>query len=599
MKDVERKVTEFLQEDAADAHRSAQMPEGMTRRIRRHQTRTALVTGVATIAIVAVSVAGFRAFLPLATDRQTPAGPGFGGVPTTTAALSWATITYPSDWHLVELQGDAGFGIDASVLMLTNYEKAASVHSRICPRLLPADDRVGFIVGHNPSAVDPQRLSPGTIPVSHCWEDQTPLSPDDAYSARMWASDLATQADRGALQAAFDSLNPPENPPDAAAGTSLASPADVLFAGGAGQDAWRIVSYPSGPGETTMEMRTGGAVNSATSISGTPVDVRDGEAIRLELAFPRWPMAGGGPSGVEDLGPAVLYGVTMRGIETIEIRNGSDPRLPAQRRPLPSYGKGWDAFAIPMDAVPLGGSVVSEVFNVKLDSLAVFSSSSSFSIDNPEGAAHMALLAADTWFADHGTYEGFNVQEASKIDPSLDWTDPTMNRRGDTVDITEVTPDSILMNSYPKDSYQTFCAAHTPDGTFAESVQALEIGDCTSDGAARTRLRNALTAAKVFFTDGDTYEGLTPEKASAIEPSVTFNTSAVAIEGEVSIRDVSADAVLLVTKASGGKVFCLAEDPGRFTDQPGSAPSGIFYGSVGDPQAVNACVGGSDSSPGG
>ena len=122
MKDIERKVTEFLQEDAADAQHPAQMPDGMTKRIRRHQTRTALVTGSVTLAIIVVSVAAFRTVLPLAADKQTPAGPGFGGRPTTTAALSWATITYPSDWRLVELQGDAALGSDASVLMLTNYE---------------------------------------------------------------------------------------------------------------------------------------------------------------------------------------------------------------------------------------------------------------------------------------------------------------------------------------------------------------------------------------------------------------------------------------------------------------------------------------------
>ena len=578
MKDIERKVTEFLKDDAADAHRPAQMPDGMTKRIRRHQTRTALVTGSVTLAIIVVSVAAFRTVLPLAADKQTPAGPGFGGGASTTASLSYATITYPGDWHLVEYQGATGWSDaavqrgtgQAPILMLTNYAPRTTARGGIdCPGPddFPAGG-VGFIVGATPGIAN---YGFNELPKAVRVFDRTTCTVGDGlqftkwnqygmdYLAAAWADDGASQADTDALQAAFQSLHFPASQPDPASG-ALTSPADVLFAGGTGQDAWRIVSYPWGDAGARVDMRA-----STTATSSMMAHLGGGRKSGFGLAFPRWPMNGGGPTGSQDLGPAVLYGTVAPG-QSVGIRTGGGSMLPAQLKAMPAYGDGLDAFAIPMGSLPPDGTVVvtrgegGPEMTVPLASLAVFSSSFSGSSDDPEVAAQMALLAADTWFADHGTYEGFTVQEASKIDPSLNWTDPSMNVRGDTVDITKVTPDSILVNAYPKDwTTASFCAAHTPDGTFVESVWGTQVADCTPDSAAQTRLRNALAAAKTFFTDGDTYEGLTPAKVSAIEPSVTFNASPAAVEGEVSIRLASTDTVLLVTRASNGSLFCIAD----------------------------------------
>src|SRR5215510_12205161 len=59
------------------------------------------------------------------------------------------------------------------------------------------------------------------------------------------------------------------------------------------------------------------------------------------------------------------------------------------------------------------------------------------------------------------------------------------------------------------------------------------------DRAAQSDLRNAIAAAKVFFTDGDVYTGFDETVAEAIEPSLTWeDTDAAAIEGTVTINFV-------------------------------------------------------------
>lgn len=100
---------------------------------------------------------------------------------------------------------------------------------------------------------------------------------------------------------------------------------------------------------------------------------------------------------------------------------------------------------------------------------------------------------------------------------------------------------------------------------------------------AKASLRNALAAAFTFFTDGATFEGFDPQKATSIEPSLAYNSSNSAIEAEVSIREVTVDTILLVTKASDGSVFCLAVDHGRTTY--GLADAKLFTQCDGDVSA--------------
>src|ERR1051326_1718183 len=103
------------------------------------------------------------------------------------------------------------------------------------------------------------------------------------------------------------------------------------------------------------------------------------------------------------------------------------------------------------------------------------------------------------------------------------------------------------------------------------------------DKAAESNLRNAIAAAKTFFTDQDVYTGFDGAGVAAgIEPSLTWNTSAPpSLVNQVSIRDVTAAHLVLATKSASGTFFCLADD----------STTGTTYGKV-DAATAAACPGG-------
>ena len=102
-----------------------------------------------------------------------------------------------------------------------------------------------------------------------------------------------------------------------------------------------------------------------------------------------------------------------------------------------------------------------------------------------------------------------------------------------------------------------------------------------ADRAAQSMLRNGLVAAKTLFVDKDSYLGLTPHSLHAIEPSVTFNTASKAKKGEISVRNISRDSIVLVTRSAGGQVFCIAD----------VARVGSVYGTQ-DAKRASDCSGG-------
>jgi hypothetical protein len=102
------------------------------------------------------------------------------------------------------------------------------------------------------------------------------------------------------------------------------------------------------------------------------------------------------------------------------------------------------------------------------------------------------------------------------------------------------------------------------------------------DRAAQSELRNALVAAKTYFVDHNSYAAISPKFLKGIEPSLTYNTSAQAKKGEVSIRNVSKNIVLLVMKSDSGKTFCLVDDV---------SGAGVVYGTQ-DAKKAAGCSGG-------
>ncbi len=89
------------------------------------------------------------------------------------------------------------------------------------------------------------------------------------------------------------------------------------------------------------------------------------------------------------------------------------------------------------------------------------------------------------------------------------------------------------------------------------------------DRGAQSDLRNAMAAAKTYFTDGDTYNGFDNTDGEAIEPSLTWIALADPAVGQVAVgvvdgsdSDTTAnDSVLMVAESASGTFFCIADDP--------------------------------------
>jgi type IV pilus assembly protein PilA len=80
--------------------------------------------------------------------------------------------------------------------------------------------------------------------------------------------------------------------------------------------------------------------------------------------------------------------------------------------------------------------------------------------------------------------------------------------------------------------------------------------------AAQTNLRNALTAAKTFFSDNDTYTGFNGATVGAgIEPSLTWSDGTpAATVGTVYVSKVTATSVTITAKAADGNFYCVKDD---------------------------------------
>ena len=102
------------------------------------------------------------------------------------------------------------------------------------------------------------------------------------------------------------------------------------------------------------------------------------------------------------------------------------------------------------------------------------------------------------------------------------------------------------------------------------------------DKAAESNLRNAIAAAKTYFTDQDVYTGFNAAAGLTIEPSLTWNNNAPpSLINQVSVRDVTATHLVLATQSASTSFFCIADD----------SSTGSSYGKV-DAATAAACTGG-------
>jgi type IV pilus assembly protein PilA len=106
------------------------------------------------------------------------------------------------------------------------------------------------------------------------------------------------------------------------------------------------------------------------------------------------------------------------------------------------------------------------------------------------------------------------------------------------------------------------------------------------DRAAQSNLRNGIAAAKVFYTDNETYVGFdaTPATGPAedIEPSLTWVAAGDPAINQVALGGIapSATQVHLVAESASGTFFCILDD----------TTVGTTYGSGADYAAVDAAA---------
>jgi hypothetical protein len=99
------------------------------------------------------------------------------------------------------------------------------------------------------------------------------------------------------------------------------------------------------------------------------------------------------------------------------------------------------------------------------------------------------------------------------------------------------------------------CGGQGPEGS--PEIQALAQAQ---DRDAQSDLRNALTTAKVFYTESATYTGLDPSMAGTIEPNLSWKGNEPASPDVVSINLAEGPLVVFSTLSESGREFCIADD---------------------------------------
>src|SRR5438552_14126729 len=93
------------------------------------------------------------------------------------------------------------------------------------------------------------------------------------------------------------------------------------------------------------------------------------------------------------------------------------------------------------------------------------------------------------------------------------------------------------------------------------------------DKAAESDLHNGFTAAKTYFTDGDTYLGFNVAAAQGIEPNLVWAAAGDPLATHnLAINIATATNLLLVRHSDSGTYFCAVDD--------GSSNTGIWKGTA-------------------
>lgn len=99
--------------------------------------------------------------------------------------------------------------------------------------------------------------------------------------------------------------------------------------------------------------------------------------------------------------------------------------------------------------------------------------------------------------------------------------------------------------------------------------------------SSQATLRQALSAANIYFAENGTFDTFTPDVASQLEPNITWNAAQVAIGDEVSVRANTTTSVVLATKDASDNVWCVAYDSASNVTNYGQADATTFAGCTG------------------
>ncbi len=511
MTDLEQQVRELLEEKSRESHVAPQATKRVLGRARRRQAAVVLVSVVAVATIVTGSIAGLNAI----------AGPSkpdlvVGGSESRTATIAGVTVTYPSEWtmidlwplaqHIVTSYVTTATGPDGSstwqetpaeapsglpIFQLLNADLGLAPTCMSGATGLPSLPYTGatLYVAYNRDALQRPDLSTGTWPVQL---RSGSGACGDGYYARWVSSD-------GTPYLAYAGFGPDVSAKDRQAvfNTFASMSFSALELNTLPAETWQgyvLDSFRLGENDYTLEARP-------SSVGGVDLSLVNGRQPELSL---------GGLGGVGNPGdPDVQYNV------------GTASRV---------TGAGS---AIDIGSVAFG--VVSE-----------------------------RVAAIEARVPDAGTYAGTIVP----IPASLESTYRAFH---------------VEMPGTPRGS---LVALDAEGNVIAEEplAPAEPISEPTGTFSARwakSSLRHSLIAASVHHEDRGTYVGFDPKRAASLAPLVSYNTSNLAVEGEISIRAVTDSTILLVTRSSDGNLWCIADN---------AATSVWTYGTT-DAQTIAECHG--------
>ena len=371
MNDLEQRLKDMLGADASKAPTVQGAPERLRPKIRRRQIGTALVGSLAALALVAVSVAGFRALD--APDDPQPADDPWAGfqVFERTASLHLFTISSASDLYLVNPALDpvcsANFDCEfADVLQLSNYDPG--LNRSACGAALPSGG-AALVIRYDLLRGDEAKSDP-EFPVT--LDSDTPTTDGPCgpgryarfqvqgipYLAWLGTGEGIGEGDMEALSHSFEEMRTLPMDREMPDGDGLRA-AYVIAGGENAAGPWRLDARPSPPGASSANVElalVGPERGSVVEGFGVP-------AVPIE-------QAGGDPT----------FGAVTQEAASVELRSEGIVE-PARTVPLPpSLESDFDLFfgshegdvladavALGADGSPLGGSYVVPPIDVTHD----------------------------------------------------------------------------------------------------------------------------------------------------------------------------------------------------------------------------------------